>query len=572
MVRLTPDELTAFFFGLGVLLATARILGETAIRFHQPAVLGELLAGVVLGPTIFGAFLPEWQTAVFPAEGNFPILLEGLTTLAIALFLLVAGMEVDLSVVWRQGKVAAIIGSCSLLFPFAFGFLLGYAFPSIMGAEPGGDHLTFALFLGTALSISALPIVAKILRDLKLFRTDLGVLIIAAATLNDLVGWVIFAIILSLMGSAASHGPSIATTLALTVVFSTMMLSLGPWLIHRTLPWIQANTTWPAGVLGFSLAGALFCAAFAEKIGIHAIFGTFLFGVALGDSKHLRQQTRSTIDQFISFIFAPLFFASIGLKVNFAEHFDPMLTLYVVSAATLVKLLGSRLGGYLSGLSAKESWAIGFGLNARGAMEIILSLVALDAGLIGERMFVAMVAMAILTSLFSGTAIQLILKIRKGHRFLDFLPSKGLLTRLQTRQRRECIVELSELISRSSKLDPDEVAAAVWDREQIMPTGLPNRLAIPHARLADLKEPKVVIGFSEEGIDFDSRDGHLARLIFLILTPKNDPTSQIEILADIARTFQDPEMVGKTLSVESVNELRALIKSEEPSGERKREG
>jgi len=562
MAHLTPHEVTHFFLAIGLLLGIARLMGEVAIRLRQPAVLGEILAGIVLGPTLFGGISPDLQQTLFPRVGTFPLLFEGLSALAIALFLLVAGMEVDLSTVWRQGKTASIIGTTGLVVPFTVGSLLGFANPELLGAEQGADRLTFSLFFATAMSISALPIVAKILRDLKIFRTDLGAIIVAAATLNDLIGWIVFAIILSLMGEGG-HGPGMGVTVALTLIFAGGMLTVGPWLMNRAIPWVQANTTWPGGILGFAFCGALFCAALTEWIGIHAIFGTFLFGVAVGDSKHLREQTRSTIDQFVSFIFAPLFFAGIGLKVDFAAHFDFVLTLIVLAVATFVKLGGSRLGGALSGLPARESWAVGFGLNARGAMEIILSLLALEAGLIGQRLFVSMVIMALVTSICSGTAIQSILKIRKGTRFLDYLGSNGFRFPLESQTRQGCIEELSGCLCKGSKLSKEQVSKAVWDREMILSTGLANGLAVPHARLEGLKTPMVAIGSSEAGIDFDSRDGMPARMIFLILTPAGEHSAQIEILADIARTFHQPETVERAMRVTSLTEFRSLVKTEE---------
>lgn len=565
MGQLTPDDITTFFFALAVLLTVARLLGETAVRLHQPAVLGELLAGILLGPTLFGALAPDLYGEIFPSEGAFPLLFEGMTSLAIALFLLVAGMEVDLSSIWRQGRTAVIVGTVGLVIPFGIGVSLGHLSPTLLGAEPGADTLTFSLFFATAMSISALPVIAKILRDLKLFRSDLGAVIIAAATLNDLVGWLVFAVILSMMGTGDGHGLAVELTLIFTICFAAIMLTIGPWLMHRVIPWIQAHTTWPAGILGFSLAGALFCGALTEWIGIHSIFGTFLFGVALGDSRHLREQTRSTIDQFVSFIFAPIFFASIGLKVDFAAHFDLGLTLIVLAIASFVKVFGCRLGGYLSGLPPKESWAVGFGLNARGAMEIILSLLALQAGLIGQRLFVAMVIMALVTSLTSGTAMQMILQVKKGRRFLDYVPVKGFRRELKAGARRECIDELTRILCEGHHLDAEKVSETVWEREMLMSTGLPNQLAIPHARLDGLKSPLVAVGVSDSGIDFDSSDGLPARLVFLILTPGGEHSIQLEILADIARTFHNPEMVEKVLRAANITEFRALIRTEAPA-------
>ncbi|HPZ97889.1 MAG TPA: cation:proton antiporter [Phycisphaerae bacterium] len=377
MERLSSSEITILLLGLGVLLTTARLLGELAQRWGQPAVLGEMLAGILLGPTVLGTLAPSVNHYLFPETGAAALAMDGFSTLAITLFLLVAGIEVDLSTMWRQGRAAAIIGLAGIAVPFVLGYAVAVQLPTFIPealANGDADVRLFALFFATALSISALPVIARTLMDLALYRSDLGMTVIAAAILNDLAGWIIFAIILSLMGTTAGHAASVPGTIALTLGFSLLMLTVGRWAIHRCLPWIQAHTSWPAGVLAFALCVALFCAAFTEWIGVHAIFGAFLAGVAIGDSPHLREHTRTIIGDFVSFIFAPVFFAGIGLRVNFAEEFHLPLVLLVLAIACVGKVVGCGLGARSAGLARREAWAIGFGMNARGAMEIILGL------------------------------------------------------------------------------------------------------------------------------------------------------------------------------------------------------
>ena len=301
---------------LALLIGLARLLGELARRLHQPALLGELLAGVVLGPTVFGSLQPEWQTYLFPQMGPNALVLDGISSLAIVLFLLVAGMEVDLSIVLKQGRSALKVGTLATIIPFAIGILAATAMPRALGCQVEADPLVFTLFLATAVAISALPVVAKTLMDLDLYRTDLGMVIVSAAVLNDLIGWTVFALILGLLDAHGS-GFDIAATLGLTLLFAILTLTAGRWLMHRSLPFLQAYTHYPGGVLGFAVTLGLLGAALTEFIGIHAIFGAFIVGVALGDSSHLSERTRVMIDEFVSFIFAPIFFASIGLKVNF---------------------------------------------------------------------------------------------------------------------------------------------------------------------------------------------------------------------------------------------------------------
>jgi Kef-type K+ transport system membrane component KefB/mannitol/fructose-specific phosphotransferase system IIA component len=560
MSALTHSEITALLLALGLLLASARILGETARRFNLPAVLGEILAGILWGPTIFGALAPTWRAFLFPSHGGGALAFDGLMTLAITLFLLVAGLEVDLSTIWRQGKVALNVGLAGIIVPFSVGFVAAWYFPVMMGWESGADPLIFALFMATALSISALPVIAKTLMDLNIYRSDLGMLVIAAAVFNDLVGWIVFAVILGMLGTGGGS-LGIGETITLTLVFALGMLTLGRWLIHRVLPWVQAHTSWPGGVLGFALSLTLVSAAVTEWIGIHAIFGAFLAGVALGDSEHLRERTRATIDQFVSFIFAPLFFASIGLKVNFLAHFDPLLVLTVLVIACLGKVLGCGLAARLSGLARRESWALGFGMNARGVMEIILGMLALKYGMIGERLFVALVFMALATSLMSGPMLQQLLRLKKSRRFTDYLNARTFINPLSGHTRFGAISEMAAAAAQVAGLEESEIRDAVLLRESLMPTGIGRGMAVPHARLKGLSSPLLVVGLAPGGIDFDSPDGFPAHIVFLILTPLQDDGAQLEILADIATTFKVKEIREKAGGVTNCTEFLALIRS-----------
>jgi mannitol/fructose-specific phosphotransferase system IIA component (Ntr-type) len=194
-------------------------------------------------------------------------------------------------------------------------------------------------------------------------------------------------------------------------------------------------------------------------------------------------------------------------------------------------------------------------------MEIILGLTALRAGLIGERMFVALVVMALVTSLMSGPAIRRILGRVQPRRFAPRLSARVFLNPLLERQRRGAIRELSEALAGAHGLDADRVEAQVWEREELGPTGMGQGLAIPHARLPGLREPVLALGLSHAGIDFNASDGELARVIFLVLTPAGEPGDEIELLADIARAFADRELAARTLQVSSFTELLALLRT-----------
>lgn len=352
-------------------------------------------------------------------------------------------------------------------------------------------------------------------------------------------------------------------TILLTLVFAGGMLTAGRWLIHRILPYLQAYTHWPGGVLSFALTLALLSAALTEWIGIHAIFGSFIVGVAIGDSSHMREHTRVVIDQFVSFIFAPLFFASIGLKVNFVSHFDLVLVLTVLLIACACKLVGGVLGAKWGGMPKRDAWAVGFAMNARGAMEIVLGLLALEAGIIHQRLFVALVIMAIVTSMMSGPFMKMILQHTKARRLQDALRSKLFHRQLAATSRREVVHEMTTVMCETAGLDLASVEGAVWSREEAMPTGIGNGIALPHARVPGLKEPIVAVGISESGIDFDAPDGKRANIIFLALTPEELPGAQLEIGAEIARRFRRYETTEQVLRTKNYAEFLAIIKDPE---------
>lgn len=564
MSRLAPDEVVSLFLALALLLGTARALGELARRWRQPAVLGEILAGVLLGPTVFGRLAPDLAARLLPREGGAAVVLDGIFTLAVALFLLVAGMEVELQRVRRQGRVALTVSLAGIAVPFALGFAIAWAAPALLGGGSNISPLLSALFFATALSISSLPVIARTLMDLQLFRTDLGMTIIAAAIVQDLVGWIVFAVILGLIGSR--HGLPIAAVVGMTLGFAVFALTALRWFVHRALRWVQAHASAPGGVLGLALSLSLLGAAATEWIGVHAIFGTFLVGVAIGDSSHLREQTRRTLDQFISFIFAPLFFASVGLKVDFLGEFDPFLVLLVFVVASAGKLLGCGLGARLAGTAANEAWAIGFGMNARGAMEIILGLLALQHGVINERLFVALVVMALITSMLGGPLMQRALRQPRPQRFRDYIAPRAFVRRLEQDARDDVLRELARALAPATQLPTETIAAAVIAREELMPTGLGRGLAVPNARLPGLGQPVIAVGLSPLGVDFDAADGQPAQIVIMILVPEDDHGAQWGILADIARAFASDELRERVLEASTFTELLAALNVSERQG------
>jgi len=387
-----------------LMLAFALIFGGLMKRLHQPAVLGEILGGIILGPTVFGIIAPAIQFELFPVSGESAQILRAVTYLGLISFVFIAGLEVDLTSIKRRSKSIMITSISGIILPFALGFGIVVLIPGIWGI-PLGDLRIFALFMGTALSISALPVIARILMDLNLLKTDLGAMIITAATIDDLVGWSLFALILSSLNS----GTSIGLNLTLTLGFFGLLV----FIIYLTNKNAACQSSYLMGGLLDIIAMVMLAASIvSEFIGAHGIFGAFLAGVILSERGARRDFILKKTYMPVMTILAPIYFVSIGLKTNFAANFDMAIVLLVFSVACIGKILGAGLGALIGGMTERKALAVGFGLNARGAMEIVLATAALDYGLIDGRIFVALVVTALATTVISGLALPWLMKTR----------------------------------------------------------------------------------------------------------------------------------------------------------------
>lgn len=408
MADLSHHDVVVLFLSIGIMLLASRLLAELGRRYGLPVVMGEMIVGILLGPTVFGTISPDWYSNLFPSQGAVFVSLQAIVKLSVVLLLFVAGMEVQLPVMLRQGRLAVSTSLTSMIVPFSLGFWISWHWPELFLRDPQVPPLVFSLFFGTALSITALPVIARILMDLNIYKTKIGMLIMAAAMFNDLLGWLIFSVVLALVENKGV-GTDLGLTILYIFIFGIFMLTVGRKILNRILPFIQTRFSWPGGVLSIGLGLCFLAAAFTESIGIHAILGAFIMGIAMGDSVHLRERAREIIHQFVTNIFAPLFMVSIGLYVNFIEHFDFMLILVVLLLACFGKIIGAGIGAMAGGLNFRDSAAVGMGMNARGAMEIILGTLAFRAGIIQVELFVALVVMALVTSLASGPSIRRIL-------------------------------------------------------------------------------------------------------------------------------------------------------------------
>jgi len=556
-MQLTSEQVATFLLSISLMLLMAKLFGELFTKMKQPAIIGEIIAGILLGPTVLGMLSPDTFNWLFPSDTSLKVALDGITTLAVVLLLLVSGLEVDLSVVLKYRRTALSTSVVGIIVPFAMGFGLSYLYPQLMGLTNPDMRLVFSLFIGTAISISSLPIIAKILIDLKIFKTQIGFIIISAAMLNDVIGWLIFSLILGMM-DAAGHGFTFAETLFLTLFFVLVVLLVIRRFTNKAVPWIQNNLSFPGGILNFILILGFIGAAFTEFIGIHAILGAFILGIAIGDSVHLKEQTREIIQQFITNIFAPLFFVSIGLRVNFIENFDLSIVLILLILAFVGKVTGCGLGAKLGGLKKNDALAVGFGMSSSGAMGIIIGLLALQYGLIENNLFVGLVIMALFTSMTGAPLMNFFLKERKKYSLENLLnPQLTFYTDVNTKE--EIIDFLSGIAGKNLKSNSVEISKEVLAREKTNATGIANYLAIPHARIKSSR-PIIITAINKKGIDFDSSDKTPSKIIILLLTPLGENELQLRLLAEIVKKFRDKEKVEELLNIKNEKEFIEKLK------------
>jgi Kef-type K+ transport system membrane component KefB len=555
-MQLTSEQVAIFLLSISLMLFMAKLFGELFTKIKQPAIIGEIIAGVILGPTILGNISPEIFNLLFPSDNILKIALDGITTLAVVLLLLVSGLEVDLSIVLKYRRTAIATSVIGIIVPFVMGFVISYLSPEFMGLTNPDMRVVFSLFIGTAIAISSLPVIAKILIDLKIFKTQIGFIIISAAMLNDIIGWLIFSVILGMTGQS-EHGFTFTETLFLTIIFLFVVLLFVRRLTNIAIPWIQEKLTFPGGILNFILILGFVGAAFTEFIGIHAILGAFILGIAIGDSAHLKEGTREVIQQFITNIFAPLFFVSIGLRVNFIDNFELPIVLVLLVIAFVGKVTGCSLGARLGGLKKNDALAVGFGMSSSGAMGIIIGLLALQYGLIQGNVFVGLVIMALFTSMTSAPLMNFFLKRKYS---FDNLLKPELVFYTDVKSKEEIIHFLSDIAAKNLRLlNADEIGRDILERENSNPTGIANYLAIPHTRVKSSK-PIIVAAINKDGIDFNASDDIPSRIIFLLLTPVSENEMQLRILSEIVKKFRDKEKVEEMLQIKNEKKFVEKIK------------
>jgi Kef-type K+ transport system membrane component KefB len=404
----TSGTLVILIQTVTILIAT-RIVGYAMARIGQPSVIGEIIAGIILGPSLLGQLFPAAEAFLFPKESMFNLQMLG--QLGLILFMFVIGTELDLSLIRRQARAAIIISHSSIIVPFTIGLAIAYfLYPRF--APQDISFLSFALFMGISVSITAFPVLARILQERRLTGTPIGTMAITCAATDDVTAWCLLAIVVAIV-KTRSTGNAVYT-IALAAGFVLLMLLAVRPLLKRLLRDNGGAMSRNSMAVLFVLL--LFSACVAEYIGIHALFGAFLAGVVVPHNIDLKKSIVDKIEYVSVILLLPLFFAFSGLRTSIGLLNDGQLwliCLFITLMAVLGKFGGTALAARFVGQSTRDSLALGALMNTRGLVELVVLNIGYDLGVFPPVIFTMMVLMALITTFMTAPSLDLINRMTK---------------------------------------------------------------------------------------------------------------------------------------------------------------
>ena len=391
-----------------LLIVAGRLLGEAMLRLGQPAIMGQLIAGILLGPSVLGALWPGAEQFLFPKSPEQRAMLNGIAQFGILLLLVLTGMETELSLVRHVKRAAASVSIAGIALPFACGFALGELLPDALLPDPG-KRLVTSLFLGTAMAISSVKIVASVVRDMGFLRRNVGQVILASAIVDDTIGWIIIAVTLGLAGQENFSWTGVAMNVIGTLLFLGFSFTLGRKLVFRIIQFSNDHFRGEAPVIAAILVVMGVFALITDVIGVHTVLGAFVAGILVGESPILTEEIDKQFRGLVAGLFMPVFFGLAGLSADLTVLKDPyfaLLTLGLIMIASFGKAAGAFTGGYFGGLTGRRSVALAMGMNARGSTEVIVATIGLSMGVLSQNLFTMIVAMAVITTTAMPTTLR----------------------------------------------------------------------------------------------------------------------------------------------------------------------
>jgi len=416
LTPLDEHELLVFWTQLLVLVAAARFCGALMRRLNLPSVIGQLGAGVILGPSIFGRLWPEGFDWFLPEHEISSGALFAVSWLGVAFLLVTAGFETDLGLIRRLGRAAALVTGFSLVVPLIGGLVVGGVLPeSFIGSE--SDRTVFALFVAAALAVSALAVIAKILSELGLMRRDFGQITVAAGMANDVVGWIMLAVFTGFATSGEVSASGIVRTVGGLAIFLALAMTVGQRVVDRALRWVRRDGPDVAGAMTVVVMTMLIFGVATQALGIEAVLGAFVAGVVLHRSRFQQREVLDHLESITNTFLAPVFFATAGLRVDLGLLGQDDAIAWagvVVAVAVVAKFVGAFVGAKLAGQSNRAAAALGAGLNARGALEIVIASVGLSLGVFTETAYTVIVIVPLITSIFAAVSLRIVVRDWRG--------------------------------------------------------------------------------------------------------------------------------------------------------------
>ena len=401
--------LVKVLLALTVIMITARIVGWLFARINQPAVIGEVVGGILLGPSLLGRIAPETAALLLPAE-TAPVL-NVIAQLGVILYMFLVGLEIDLVTLRSRAATTIAISNAGIVVPFALGLALAWMIYDTM-APAGVAFAPFALFLGVSMSITAFPVLARILGDRGLQRTPMGMLALTCAAIDDVSAWCLLAFVVGVTQSTTSGA---IFTIVLTAIYVALMLTAGRRVMAAVIAKLDTSKRLGEQSLAVALAAALLSAVATEVIGVHAIFGAFLLGAIVPHDSGIARHVRERVEDVVRVLFLPAFFAFTGLRTQIGlieTAQDWLICVAIIAVATVGKFGGASLAARFTGLDWRDSAALGILMNTRGLVELIVLNIGLDLGVITPRLFTMLVIMALVTTMMTSPILMALLKHR----------------------------------------------------------------------------------------------------------------------------------------------------------------
>ncbi|WP_343566468.1 cation:proton antiporter [Sphingobacterium sp.] len=388
------------------IIIAARIMGWICIKIKQPVVIGEMLAGIILGPSLLGLYFPEFSHTLFPVESLSN--LQFLSQIGLILFMFIIGMELDLNVLRNKAHDAVVISHASIVIPFTLGISLAY-FLYLFHPPTNVEFLSYSLFIGISMSITAFPVLARIIQERGLQKSKLGAMAITCAAADDITAWCILAVVIAIV--KAGDFASALYTIGLAVAYVLIMIKIVRPFLMRVGEVKGSKEALSKPVVAIFFIVLLLSAYATEVIGIHALFGAFMAGAIMPEGSRFRTAFIEKIEDVSTLLLLPLFFVYTGLRTQIGLLNDPqlwMITVGIILVAVIGKFAGSTLAARFVGQSWKDSLSIGALMNTRGLMELIVLNIGYDLGVLSAELFSMMVVMALVTTFMTGPSLDLI--------------------------------------------------------------------------------------------------------------------------------------------------------------------